>query len=283
MILTRKPDQQLDKSAEKALKKTGYVEFSKCIAVNLHKFALRDGTIFSEKGVEIAPGVVMTKALWKDAGKSTQKAIWDFLSSLTLLSSYEMKHNGPKPDGPVDDEEAFNKFFDISGADVDLKKMFKDLGSDFSGQSFNSFFDGIKVSGKAIKIFLKDRVVFVVVTTGALQGQTQPDGGGGLCTIKDAFDAKLLGIDPPFRARAVVAVKSRGDRGFGSGIGQEIARRLQKGEAVERHVGVVSLDHPIPPTPHRTLIVLLKTMAIGVTRRVQPRRGQALAVTRGSE
>lgn len=142
---------ELDKSAEKALKKTGYVEFSKCIAANLHKFALRDGSIFTDAGVEIAPGVVMTKALWKDAGKATQKAIWDFLSSLTLLSSYEMKHNGPKSDGPVDDDEAFNKFFDISGADVDLKKMFKDLGSDFSGQSFNSFFDGIKEAAESFK------------------------------------------------------------------------------------------------------------------------------------
>jgi hypothetical protein len=106
----------------------------------------------------------MTKGLWKDAGKATQKAIWDFLSSLVLLASYEKRHSGNTVEGGggsssssssstegSSEEPDFSKFFDISGADADLRKMFKDLGSQFSGQSFSSFFDGIKEAAETMK------------------------------------------------------------------------------------------------------------------------------------
>jgi hypothetical protein len=135
---------ELEKATEKATKTT-FVEFSKAVAANLHQIAVRDGSIFTDAGVEIAPGVVMTKKLWKDAGKPTQKAIWEFLSSLVLLSSYEMKHSNTV------EQDDFTKFFDISGADVDLQKMFKDLGSTFSNQSFGSFFEGIKEAAENMK------------------------------------------------------------------------------------------------------------------------------------
>ena len=137
---------ELDDATEKA-KKTSFRDFSKCVAANLHQIAVRDGSIFTDAGVEIAPGVKMTKKLWKEAGKPTQKAIWEFLSSLVLLSSFEMKHSNT-----VEEEEAdFSKFFDVSGANIDLQKMFKDLGSQFSNQSFGSFFDGIKEAAENMK------------------------------------------------------------------------------------------------------------------------------------
>ena len=137
---------ELDKATEIAKKKTTFLEFSKCVTPNLHQIAVRDASIFTEAGTEIAPGVVMTKKLWKDAGKSTQKAIWEFLSSLILLSSYEIKNSPAAPD-----TNDFSKFFDLSGADIDLQKMFKDLGSTFSNQSFGSFFDGIKEAAENMK------------------------------------------------------------------------------------------------------------------------------------
>jgi len=90
----------------------------------------------------------MTKALWKDAGKPTQKAIWDFLSSLVLLASYEEKHNKKNV---IDEDPIFSKFFDVSGADVDLKKMFSNLGSSFSDQSFTGFFNGFKEAAENLK------------------------------------------------------------------------------------------------------------------------------------
>ena len=137
---------ELDKSAEKA-KKLGFRQFSKSIAPILHQIASRDSSIFNEKGVEIAPGVTMNKALWKDAGKSTHVAIWDFLSSLVLLATYEEKHSN---DNTVEDHD-FSKMFDMSGADIDLQKMFKGLGEQFSNQSFSGFFDGIKEAAESFK------------------------------------------------------------------------------------------------------------------------------------
>lgn len=135
---------ELDKATELAKKNTTYTDFSKCISCNIHKIAVRDSSIFTETGAEIAPGVLMTKNLWKDAGKSTQKAIWEFLSSLILLASYEIKHSN-------DNNMDFSQFFDISGVDIDLQKMFKELGSQFSGKSFSSFFDGIKEAAENMK------------------------------------------------------------------------------------------------------------------------------------
>jgi len=140
---------ELDKKAELALKNTSFVEFTNCIKPNLNKIAARDGSIFTDNGAEIAPGVLMTKKLWKDAGKATQKAIWDFLSSLTLLASYEIKHLDVNAmDG---DKDEFNRMFDLSGADIELQKMFKQLGSQFSNQSFSSFFEGIKEAAESFK------------------------------------------------------------------------------------------------------------------------------------
>ena len=152
---------ELEKSAAAALKKTSWPEFTKVITPILHQIAVRDASIFTATGAAIAPGVMMTKALWKDAGKATQKAVWDFLSSLILLASYEKRHSGNTVSGGADaggssstdttEEPDFSKFFDISGADADLRKMFKDLGSQFSGQSFSSFFDGIKEAAETMK------------------------------------------------------------------------------------------------------------------------------------
>lgn len=154
---------ELEKSAAAALKKTSWPEFTKAITPILHQIAVRDESIFTATGAAIAPGVMMTKGLWKDAGKPTKKAIWDFLSSLVLLASYEKRHSGNTVEGGGEsssnssstegssEEPDFSKFFDISGADADLRKMFKDLGSQFSGQSFSSFFDGIKEAAETMK------------------------------------------------------------------------------------------------------------------------------------
>ena len=142
---------ELEKSADAALKKGSWEDFSKAVAPILHQIAVRDSSIFTEKGAAIAPGVIMTKALWKDAGKPTHKAIWDFLSSLILLASYEKRHSTNKVEEGTTEEEEFGKFFDVSGADADLRKMFKDLGDQFSNQSFGSFFDGIKEAAESFK------------------------------------------------------------------------------------------------------------------------------------
>lgn len=135
---------ELEKAADLATKKS-YADFSKAVAPVLHQIAARDGSIFTKEGVLIAPGVVLTKKLWDSAGKPTQKAIWDYLSSLVLLASYEQQQRNTV------EEPDFTSMFDISGAEGDLKKMFKDLGDQFSKQSFSGFFDGMKEAAESMK------------------------------------------------------------------------------------------------------------------------------------
>ena len=133
---------ELEKSTDKALKKS-ISDFSKSVAPILHDIANRNSSVFTDQGVQIAPGVIMTKKLWATAGKPTHKAIWEFLSSLILLASYEQKTNTETDD--------FTNIFDISGAESDLKKMFGDLGEQFSKESFSSFFDGLKGAADSFK------------------------------------------------------------------------------------------------------------------------------------
>lgn len=142
---------ELEKACDRAIRLT-YKEFSKSIKPILHQIAARDDSVFTEAGVEIAPNVVMTKALWATASKDTRKAIWNFLSSLVLLASYEEKH-APKAEAKknVVEDPDFANFFDISGADTDMKKMFESLGSQFSNKSFSSFFDSMKDTADKFK------------------------------------------------------------------------------------------------------------------------------------
>lgn len=54
---------------------------------HLAAIALRDASVFSKDGIEILPGVQYTKSLWDDVGETTRTAIWNYLSSLALLSA----------------------------------------------------------------------------------------------------------------------------------------------------------------------------------------------------
>jgi hypothetical protein len=137
---------ELEKACDIAIN-LRWKEFSAAVKPILHQIATRDASVFTNEGVQIAPNVVMTKKLWNDAGKDTQKAIWDFLSSLVLLATYEEKHSAKN----TVEEPDFTKFFDISGADVDLKNMFEKLGKQFSNKSFSAFFDGIKEAAENMK------------------------------------------------------------------------------------------------------------------------------------
>lgn len=135
---------ELDKACDAARVKS-HVDFSKSVAPILHSIATRDDATFTKEGVLIAPGVKLTKKLWSDCGKSTKKAIWDYLSSLVLLAAHEQRNS------ILSEDNDFSSMFDVSGADADLKKMFKDLGDQFSKQSFSGFFDGIKEAAESFK------------------------------------------------------------------------------------------------------------------------------------
>lgn len=63
-----------------------------------------------ENGLELLPGVHMTKKLWSELSANTQAAIWKYLSSLLLLSAAESTEG-----------------WDLSGFQHDLEEMMKKL------------------------------------------------------------------------------------------------------------------------------------------------------------
>jgi len=147
---------ELEKACDRALSLGSWRDYNKAVAPILHQIATRDDSVFNDAGIQIAPKVLMTKKMWATAGKDTQKAIWEFMSSLVLLATFEEKKAAASAQEPgvkrnTVEEPDFSKFFDVSGADVDLKKMFEGLGSQFSDKSFGSFFEGIKGAAENFK------------------------------------------------------------------------------------------------------------------------------------
>ena len=66
------------------------------------------------------------------------------------------------------------------------------------------------------------------------------------------------------------------------GLGHEfVAGQLQRNELVERHVAVVSIDHPIPIPPRiRPDMIVLEPIGLRESRDVQPMLSPSLPVTR---
>ena len=68
------------------------------------------------------------------------------------------------------------------------------------------------------------------------------------------------------------------------GVGQQVARELLRGEAVERQVPVEGVDHVVAVAPDRARVVAVVAHAVGVAHEVEPEERHALAEAgRGEE
>ena len=134
-----------------------------------------------------------------------------------------------------------------------------------------------------IKLLLAEGIVLVVVAAGAAQGEAQPDGGRGLHPVHHVLDGKFVCDDAALAVAPVVAIEAGGDPLFQGGLGEHVPGQLLHGEAIEGHVGIKGLDHPVPPAPHGPFPVRLIAVAVRITGRVQPAQGHVLAVARGPQ
>ena len=123
----------------------------------------------------------------------------------------------------------------------------------------------------------------MVVAARAAERETEPDGRERLSLIEKIFDAVLLGDASAFAVDHVIAIESGGDALIERGVRQQIAGELLDREAIERHVRVHRVHHPVAPRPHRARAVPLITVRIGVTRGIEPIPNHPLAVTRTRE
>ena len=147
----------------------------------------------------------------------------------------------------------------------------------FDGSAF--FRNIVEEREQRIEVGLRDRIIFVIVTSGTHRGQPEPDRGRRFHSINDVFDGIFFGDDSPFCIAAVIAVESRRDFLFQRRFGQLITGKLFDGELVERHVGIERFDDPVAPAPHRAFAIALIATGVRVPRRVQPADGHSLAVS----
>ena len=115
------------------------------------------------------------------------------------------------------------------------------------------------------------------------QGQAHPHGAGGRHAVDAVLGEELVDDDAALAVQAVVAVERGRDALLEGRAGQHVARELLDREPVERHVGVVGVDDPVAPAPHRPLAVGLVAVGVGVAGGVEPLHGHALAVARRRE
>ena len=110
----------------------------------------------------------------------------------------------------------------------------------------------------------------MVVTTSAGHRQTQPHRGRRLGAIEDVFDAGLFRNPSSFAVVHVVAIETTGDNLLIGGTRDQVSRQHLPGELIKRHVVIQGMNQPIPPGPHGSGRVILKSIGIGVSSSLQP-------------
>ena len=114
----------------------------------------------------------------------------------------------------------------------------------------------------------------------AIQSQSEPCQPCRFDSIKDRFHEPFLFNPTAFSIQSMIAIEPRRDNLILSRIGQHVTGQLLNGKLIKRHVGIVSLDHPVAPRPHFATAVDLKSIAVGVASIVQPTDRHAFAVMR---
>ena len=93
--------------------------------------------------------------------------------------------------------------------------------------------------GIELEVLLLSYVVeFVVVTLGALQGESQPNRSGSRYAIVQDIRPHLRHLRPSRKIRRYVPIESSRHQLARGGLWQEIPRKLLDGELVEGHVVV---------------------------------------------
>ena|SRR5436190_1570448 len=107
--------------------------------------------------------------------------------------------------------------------------------------------DVIKESGHPVEVLLLDRIVFMVMTTSAAEGQAQKSCSGGGHAVGDVLGAKFLLDTAAFIGLTVQAVESGGQDLVASRRWHQVTRYLPEGELVIGEVLVKRADDPVAP------------------------------------
>ncbi len=107
----------------------------------------------------------------------------------------------------------------------------------------------VKKGFERVEVLLSEWVVLVIVTAGAVEGLSEPNGCGGFDSIGGVFREELICENASFFVEHVVSMETGGNALIEGRVGEEVACELFNGELVERHVFVEGTNHPIAPRP----------------------------------
>ena len=108
----------------------------------------------------------------------------------------------------------------------------------------------------------------MVVAARAIHGQPQPHRGGRFHSIGHVFDDELVGDNAPFVVYPVIAIEGGRQSLIASRMRQQVSGKLLDGELIERHIGVIGVDDPVPPGPLAATHIILIAARIGVPSRI---------------
>ena len=142
-------------------------------------------------------------------------------------------------------------------------------------------FDVVKKRVERIVILLRNRIVLMIVTLRAADREAEPDRTHGVGAINGLFKESLVQFDATLTVAQRIAVEAGGDAILGGGVGQQVSRKLQGGEAVKRHVGIERVDDPLPPPPSpRAGEIFFIAVRVRIAGQIKPLASPALSVVR---
>ena len=137
----------------------------------------------------------------------------------------------------------------------------------------------IEIIDELVVFLLADRIVLMVVAASAADREPHPHGGGRIDAIDGVFEQEFVDRNSFLRVVAVVAIEGGRDKLLVRRLGEQVACELFDRELIERHSAIERLDDPVAPPPHFSRAVVLISVGVGITGRLQPMPRHLLAIT----
>ena len=123
----------------------------------------------------------------------------------------------------------------------------------------------------------------MIVAASTTDGQSEPNRRSRFNSIGHVFDSPFFGNNSAFVIHSVVSIETGRKPLLVCRVFEKVSGQLLDRELIERHVRVVSADHPVAPRPLASLDVVLISARIGVACGVEPYQSHPLAVVRRLE
>ena len=157
------------------------------------------------------------------------------------------------------------------------------LGVERAGAVLALLRDVVEEGVETVKIARGDGVVFVVVALRAGDAHAEPRRAQRAHAVHEV-DVEILGVnDAAFVGGHHIAHEAAGNLLVHRGIGEEVARELLDGEAVEGLVVVEGAHDPVAPEPGLAQGIVVIAGGVRVAGEIEPGDRKPLAVVRGGE